>query len=323
MDTVQILFYILAAVGLLSALLQTFGPPAWKAFFKQQLDPFFSAFILKLIGLLFVTFMMILLVRSNRAREGFQDAPTTMTKTFQARLNALKAKEVCDIFTAIEKNIYESEKAPVSYTEDKKPIVPTDAEAKGKTEAILSKALPAGILRCEKLDALMAPSLTDDTLYGLISTVPDSLFVQIYQAAEYSAEETTSALARFKESLNVGAMEKPEATLFEGFKPLCTPDIAEERRKFLREKKLTEAQEQCLLPEEVPENEKIPALREKLDRLENEYNRFLALPYKNGSSPRDRPTISQQIQRYTTSKAELDRLKNKAESGTLQDEIKA
>lgn len=313
MDTFQIFFLFLVAVGLIAAILQTFGPAAWKSYFQQELDPFFTSITKSLLGLLGITFIMILLVRTARNREGFQN-PDTFVKQVQDRLKSLKAEQICVIFGEIEKNIFDSEKIPTVTEGTRGPITPSDTEAKERTRTVLSRALTAGILDCNLIKTLLSAELTDDILYGQLSTVPDDLYIQLYQAIEYSSQETEKALNEFKQSLDVRIAEEPP-NVFEQFMDLCTPEVAEQRRKFLREQKLTEQQQQCLLPEEVVPSEKDPVMKRKLETMETRYTNFLR------SSP-NRPTIEFLLEKYKMSKAELETYKQKAEQGQLQDELK-
>lgn len=325
MDTFQVIFFILAGFGVLGALLQTLGPASWKAYFTQELDPFFSSVTKSLFGLLVVTALMLLLVRTSRNREGFQNPQNRIAKEFQARLQELKAQEICTVFQSIQKKIFENYKIPEAYKRGEQPVVPTDTEANENTRKLLTEALPAGILNCATLKLFLNPNLTDDTLYGLTSILPDALYVQLYQAIEYSAGEAKKALENFKKSLDATQAER-SSNVFETFMDVCSPEVAEERRKFLREQKLTEQQQRCLLPEEVSPIKKDPIMKEKLAKLESEYKSFLASPY--GIPPfflpaSQRPSLDAQLAAFYDYKKELDRLQNKAEKGDLQSEIKA
>jgi hypothetical protein len=313
MDAFQIFLLIFVFLGITAAVLQTFGSQSWKSYFQQELDPFLSSITKSILGLLGITFIMILFIRTARNREGFQN-PDTFTKQLQGQLRTLQAETICRIFGEIEKNIFESEKVPIAFEGGKESVTPSDTEAKERTRTTLSRSLSAGVLDCGLIKALLAVELTDDSLYGKLSEVPDDLYIQLYQALEYSSQETEKALNEFKKSLDVRVAEEPP-NVFEQFMDLCPPEVAEQRRKFLREQKLTEQQQQCLLPEEVPPAEKDPVMKRKLDTMQTRYTNFLR-------SSSNRPTIELLIERYKTSKAELEKYKQKAEQGELQEDIK-
>lgn len=306
MDTLQLMILSLFIVGFLGAALQTYGP--WKELFRIKLDPFFSSVTVGLLGLLGATALMILLVRTARNREGFQNpaAGAEMTSRFQKSLQSLLAPEVCQVFGEVQASMLQNEiGAP--------PNTIPEAEAKQRVQDSLLEAIPQGVLSCSDITTYLGSDLNDDTLYGLLATVPETLYSEVYGAAEYSRKAADDALDRIKQSLDTTTTASSPSA-FESFVNICTPEVAEARRKFLREQKLSEEQQRCLLPEEAPPAEKNAFLRQKLDALDTNYARFLA--------GKPRTTLREILDEYKRTKAELDNYKKRAESGQITQDIK-
>jgi hypothetical protein len=95
---------------------------------------------------------------------------------------------------------------------------------------------------------------------------------------------------------------------------ICSPEVTEERRKFLREKKLDEEAQRCLLPEEVPFEKKETVAMDKVKKIQSTYDAYLRLG-KKAPLLSDLVTTSQDLLK------KLEDLKKKAESGAIVKEL--
>jgi hypothetical protein len=95
---------------------------------------------------------------------------------------------------------------------------------------------------------------------------------------------------------------------------ICSPEVTEERRKFLRQKKLDEAAQRCLLPEEVPLESKETVAANKLKKIQDTYDAYIRM------SPR-KPLLSDVISKSLDLEQKLEEKKKAAESGAILSQL--
>lgn len=279
---------ILVFIGIvvLGAAIQTFK--VFPNFFDKMFDDSASKTTVALIligaSFLVLSFFLQSFVRLNR--EGFQDMPKAMVM-WKEMMTTYDIPAVCSIQKQIEEKILPVEKEQNNLT---------DAQAKER----VAKLFP---LNCELLEPVnQAKDI--DTFFTTVQMVPNTLLVDVYQ----TAEKATEMLEKQYNDIQ-SALEKKEGFIDPSV-GICSPEVTEERRKFLREKKLDEAAQRCLLPEEVPFEKKEDVAAEKVKKIQDTYDAAMRMTPK-------KPLLSDLVTKSQDYLKKLEETKKRAESGQL------
>lgn len=175
----------------------------------------------------------------------------------------------------------------------------TDQQAKERVE----KLFP---LNCESLEPVNQAN-DIDTFFTTVQMLPNTILIQVYE----TAEKATQMLEKQTKEIQSALQTK------EGFVDpsvgICSPEVTEERRKFLREKKLDEAAQSCLLPEEVPFEKKETVALDKVKKIQETYDAYLRM------AP-NKPLLSDLVTKSQELLKGLEETKRKAESGQILNE---
>lgn len=287
-------FLVALGIILLGALLQT------TKLLPTVLDRFFdiTASNLTIVAVLFgVSFLVLigflqLLTKANR--EGFATGVPQILDQWKEMTNTYQVADVCALKKRIEEKLIPVEKGS--------PPTLTDQQARERVEKIL------GPLNCALVEKVNKAK-DIDSFFTAIQEVPDSFLIQVQNIAERMTQLIQKQYDDVMASLNKK----------EGFVDpsvgVCSPEITEERRKFLRQKKLDEAAQRCLLPEEVPLESKEKVAEAKLKKLQDTYDAYIRM------SP-GKPLISRLMERSLELEAKLEEKKKAAESGAILSEIR-
>lgn len=299
--TLFILLFIGAAMELFNP---SFVPPPMKEMLVNT-----TIFVLGLFMAYYVLIFFLSILRTPN-REGFQDTTQDVEKiidSWKKMIEENKLEEICKIYMDIYQKIFKVEKGipPESFT---------DEQAREKTRKIFQDVIPSGILSCATVDKLK--EVKDiDTLFTISQGLPDNFLVQAYDTAvgcrtllKKNYEEIQKSLNRSVEDIKM----KDDEGFVDASVGICSPEITEERRKFLRDKKLSEQAQSCLLPEEVPLDKKDGYVKQK-------YNKIIATQENHKKQIKE--PLEKVLEDCAFYKKELDNIKQKAESGELVKDI--
>lgn len=283
----------------LGALLQTskLFPSFFDSLFDQTASKLTISTILLLISVLILQTFLKGLQRWNR--EGFQD-PSSMTK-WKELTTTYPIADVCAMKSELEQRLFALEKGTADTL--------TDQQARERVEKIFTANTTNGTVNCQQFETVNKAK-DIDTFFTVVQELPNTFLIQVQE----TAERILSLLEKQKKEVEKSLSEAKKAKA-EGFIDpsvgICSPEITEERRKFLREKKLDEAAQRCLLPEEVPLEKKDDIAMAKVKKLQDTYDAFIR------KGPKTRPLM---IDIVTKAKETLGFLKEKqkqAEAGTI------
>jgi hypothetical protein len=288
--------YIVLGIILVGALIQTFH--VFPSFFDKTFDLAASkitiSFLLILVSILGLQLFLQNLKRWNRS-EGFQaeeegSLPTAM-KLWKELVEKYQISEVCEIKRRIQEKLFTIEKGVP-------PNTMTDDQAREQVEKTFTKGTSNGPVNCESFQKVN-DAKDIDSFFTVVQELPDSFLIQVQETAE------TLKLLLEKQALTVAdALAKKEEGFVDTSVGICSPEIVEERRKFLRQKKLDEEAQRCLLPEEVPFDSKDTIAENKIKKIQQTYDAYIRM------SP-GKPTISELL---TKSKEYEDTLNNQKEA---------
>ena len=309
MESYSTLLYSFLAIVAVGALLQTFK--VFPTFFDTYFDWTASKMTISLI-LLAVSFFVLmgllqLLIRSNRGgfgNEGFE-TPKVMDQWKQLS-ETYKLSDICALKARIEEKVFAVEKgAP--------PNQSTDAQARERVDKLFSEKTSSGPLNCSLLKPV-DEAKDIDTFFVEIQKLPDTVLIQAHE----TAERMYSLLQKQSGDLTNALDKKDAVGKEEGFVDpsvgICSPEIVEERRKFLRQKKLDEQAQRCLLPEEVPLESKEDVAAAKLKKFQDTYDAYIRM------SP-GKALINTLLTDSLEIEKKLDETKQKAEAGTLLPQV--
>lgn len=289
MQTVYFVLVVLFGMVIVGTLVEIFLP----GLISDEMSALLGGLAIGILAL-GASFLMLLLLLKSPTREGFEDK-NPMPQW--SRLHETYFKKICSYYTEIYGKVLTVEKgvAPNQVPEE---------QARERTTAILKKRMGSGPVSCAKLDALYAAAKKEDidTFFTEIQSQPTSFMVQIYDTAAGCREMLIENYNQAMESLQ----RRKEGFVDVGT-PICSAEATEERRKFLRDKKLTEEMKQCLLPEEVPLDKKEDYVQQKIDAM------LAAL----AEVTKVKPKLEKLLEDCEYYKKELDKLKQQAESGSL------
>ncbi len=288
-----ILYLILLVLLVIGAFMELGNPKFVNPEFKY-------IFIQVTFGILaiFLSFYLLMFFLSFRNREGFEDKD--VFQNTKAILDQNKLEQICKVYDEVYQSIFKVEKGipPESFT---------DEQAREKTLKIIKKEMIQGPISCPKVQKLKeAVTAKDiDTLFTVTQELPNSFLVEAFETAK-------GCRAILKK--NVDEIQVSLAAVQEGFVDasvgICSPEVTEERRKFLRDKKLSEKAQSCLLPEEVPLDKKDSYIQTKLDKITAAFEEYL-------KTEKSKETIQAILDDCAYYKKELDKIKRQGESGEL------
>lgn len=279
---------VLTVLGiiLLGAGIQTIK--LFPTFFDKLFDETASKVTVAVVLLAVSTGILILFLQL-RNREGFtdvKDIPKAMTE-WKKMTDDYSISAVCSIKKQIEDKLIPVEKETNKLT---------DAQARERVAKLFS-------LDCELLEPVNKAK-DIDTFFTTVQLLPNTLLVEVYETAEKAAQLLEKQYNDIQ-----SAMQKKEGFIDPSV-GICSPEVTEQRRKFLREKKLDEAAQRCLLPEEVPFEKKEDVALGKVKKMQETYDAAMRLTPK-------KPLLSDLVAKSQDYLKKLNDTKQKAESGDL------
>jgi hypothetical protein len=285
MELNSIVLGTVVGVILLGAAIQTFH--LFPTFFDKYFDK--TASILTVCAILLVVSVLLLQQLLQWNREGFEDAnqkPKAMVQ-WKEMTETYSIPAVCSIKQQIAERLLPVEKEQNKLTE-------TQANER------IDKLFP---LNCALLDPV-SKAKDIDTFFTRVQMVPNTMLIEVYQTAEKAAQLLEKQYNDIQD-----ALQKREGFVDPSV-GICSPEITEERRKFLREKRLDEAAQRCLLPEEVPFERKEDIAAEKVKKIQETYDAAMRMNLK-------KPLLSDLVAKSQDYLKKLEEIKRKAESGQL------
>lgn len=262
-------------------------------------------FLMKLsIGLilLYISYMGLALFigsREKNKQEGFETLESSSAERWKSFLDSNSILDVCSIYNKV-----------------KTQMIAT--ATKEEVEDIFKKLIPAEGPQCPGI--IKNYKETDiDKLYISINGLSDSFLIQVYQTAEACRTQLKSTVSKVNTSLDM-SLNSPTIgvpiTTIEGFidSPPCSPDIVEERRKFLRDKKLAIAEQLCLLPEELGMDAKQDSIKNKLAKIKSVYDTYIF-------EKKIKVSISDIVQKCNMLLAQIDSFNQDAQNGKMIERI--
>jgi hypothetical protein len=248
----------------------------------------------------FVSFLLLMgflksLEQANR--EGFQ-LPKVMDQ-WKQMIETYQVADVCGLKGRIEEKLIPVEKGS--------PPTLTDQQARERVEKLLSEGSSNGALRCAVYKKVNEAK-DIDSFFLAIQQVPDVYLIQVQDTAERMSQLLQK---QYDEVMN--SLDKKEGFVDPSV-GICSPEVTEERRKFLRQKKLDEAAQRCLLPEEVPLESKETVAANKLKKIQDTYDAYIRM------SPR-KPLLSDVISKSLDLEQKLEEKKKAAESGAILSQL--
>jgi hypothetical protein len=301
-NTGWILIGVVAGILVLLSILQTYKVAPH--IFTKELDVFMTKMT---FGLILLTVIYVFIIPTFfRIREGFADTPPDPIEQWKKIVKEEQLTDLCSTIQDVQSKMALLEKGSP-------PDELTDDQARELVKDSFTKNIPSGPFSCVAFKQIQANSDLDNFVVNL-QTVPDTYLVQAHETALYCEKQYIAQLDTVKGSLDVKKAPKVDLPL-ESFVDVCTPDIVEQRKKLIRDKKLSEAAEKCLLPEEVPGPTKQEQVSKKIEAIQNSF-----FDYK------EKKKITRQIPEIVKSckkiAADLEAYKNKAQSGALASDIK-
>ena len=297
MEDYWIVLFIVLGVVIIGSLIQTFHlmPTFFDIYFDKTASTITACAILLFISVVILQELLQALSRWNR--EGFQNEEPEAMKLWKEMTQTYQVKEVCSIQQQIMDKLIPVEKVTNNLT---------DRQAKERVEKQFSEGTSNGTVNCAFVDRV-SQAKDIDSFFTEIQLVPNTFLIQVQETAQKSAQLLQKQYDDVMKSLKK-----------EGFVDtsvgICSPEITEERRKFLREKKLDEEAQRCLLPEEVPFEKKETVAMDKVKKIQSTYDAYLRLG-KKAPLLSDLVTTSQDLLK------KLEDLKKKAESGEILKEV--
>lgn len=328
METFKIYFWIIFALAVIGSAVQVFFPQL----LGGKLDEFLTneAILLMIIFIVTITTMFALkglcMNSSSCAREGFENEGNPVINEWKDIVTNNKLNELCSLRAEIYKKVYALEKGVKADPErgidgDEKP----EAIARMNTERTFTDLMPGGNFDCGLLERVSAAA-DIDSFFVESANLPENYLNRAFELAAACARLCERLLKKVD-----SAIEKPTIpdVKFEGFinpnQKVCSPELIEERRKFIREKKLSEDQQACLLPEQVPLQTKEDIVKKRLDTLEAQWDAYQPkLPYdfREGEKPYKKMPIADMVGYAQSIKAKLDKIQKSAESGEIVNDLK-
>ena len=297
MGPTSIVALIVVGVVILGSLLQTYKV------FPSFLDKVFDIAAFKLtvgvVLLLASAALLLLFLKGLRNREGFQSK--TSMDTWKELVDTYQVEKVCALKKRLEEKVFLSIRGGP-------PDQLSDVQARERTEKLLNEGTSHGTINCALLDKTLAAK-DIDSFFVPIQELPSTFLIQNYDTVQRIRNLLKNQVGELDASL---AKQSKMAT--EGFIDpsvgICSAEIVEERRKFLRQKKLDDTAQRCLLPEEVPFESKEKLAITAITKLSDTYLKYI------GMRPAA-PTIDTLLNECLNFEARLNKSQQDAQSGTL------
>jgi hypothetical protein len=298
MEGYWIVLLTVLGVVILGSLIQTFQlmPTFFDRYFDKTASTITACAILLFISVVVLQELLQALSRWNR--EGFQNQEPEAMKQWKEMIQTYQVKEVCSVKQQIMEKLIPVEKQANTLT---------DQQAKERVEKQFSEGTSNGTVNCGFVDRV-TQAKDIDSFFTEIQLVPNTFLIQVQDTAQKSTQLLQKQYDDVMKSLKKEGFVDPSVGI-------CSPEITEERRKFLREKKLDEEAQRCLLPEEVPFEKKETVALDKVKKLQSTYDAYLRLGKSKAPLMSDLVTTSQDLLK------KLDDLKKKAESGEILKEL--
>jgi hypothetical protein len=287
---------LLTGIGIifLGAAIQTFHlmPTFFDKVFDLAASKITVAFLLIVLSFLGVSAFL-----QHMNREGFQNENKAISK-WKEMSETYYISEVCSIENSIKQKLM-----PIYKQQDNL----TDQQAEERFEKIVSDGTSNGAVSCGLVKPVMEAK-DIDSFFTAVQLLPNTFLIQLQETAFNLNILVQKQYDEVMESLdNKEGFMDPSVGI-------CSPEITEERRKFLREKKLDEAAQRCLLPEEVPLEKKDDIALGKVKKIQDTYDAYIRM------SP-GKPIIGDLVLKTQDLLKKLDELKKKAESGEIVQEL--
>lgn len=276
---------------LLGAVFQTFHlfPTFFDSYFDQTATKLTVASLLLLVSALVLMAFLQALQRLNR--EGFEDQEPKAMSLWKTTLQTYPIADVCSIKQKIEERLVTVEKTISKLT---------DRQAKERVAKLLGP-LDCGIV------ANVSQAKDIDSFFTAVQLVPNTLLIQTQETAKVCKQLLQKQYDDVIKSLGKEGFVDPSVGI-------CSPEITEERRKFLRQKKLDEAAQRCLLPEEVPFEKKEDVALAKVKKIQETYDAYLRMNTKE-------PLMSDLVVQLQDLLTKLEEKKKQAESGQILNQV--
>jgi hypothetical protein len=295
MESYSNTLYAALTVILIGALLQTTN--IFPSFFDKYFDSVATKItVYSILLVLSFGFVMFILQQINKTREGFQTEETALDDWKQLT-KLYEVDEVCSMKKRIVEKMLPVEKGVA-------PNELSDVQAQERVDSILSKGLANGTVNCE-LVAKVNEAKDIDSFFVVVQEVPDTFLMQVHDTAE---RFFTLLQKQYDEVMN--SLDKTKEGFVDASVGICSPEVVEERRKFLREKKLDEQAQKCLLPEEVPFESKNEVAKNKIKKIQSTYDAYIRL------TP-GKLTVGELMLKSKDLEGRLEEKKKQAESGAL------
>jgi hypothetical protein len=329
METFKIYFWIIFALAVIGSAIQVFFPQL----LGGKLDEFLTneATLLMIILIVTITTMFALkglcMNTSSCAREGFENEGNPVINQWKDIVTKNKLDELCSLQSEIYKKVYTLEKGVKADPEhgidgDEKP----EAIARMNTEKTFTDLMPGGNFDCGLLQRVSAAA-DIDSFFVESANLPENYLNRAFELAAACARLCERLLKKVD-----SAIEKPSIpdVKFDGFtnpnQKVCSPELIEERRKFIREKKLSEDEQACLLPEEVPLETKDDIVKKRLETLATQWEAYqpkLPFDFREAEKPYKKMPIADMVTYAMAIKAKLDKIQKSADSGEIVNDLKA
>lgn len=298
MEYKSTVIYSVVGVIFIGALLQTFHvfPQFFDTYFDSAAFRSTVALILIAVSFFFVNLFLNGLQRWNR--EGFEN-PSPMTK-WKETVDLYQIQQICELKSNIEEKMIANEKLVNKLN---------DEQAKETVTKELVKGTTSGLLDCT-LFKTVNDAKDIDSFFTALQTVPDGFYVQAHETISTLHKLLVQQTKLIEESLaKVEGFVSPSVGI-------CSGEVTEQRRKFLREKKLDEEAQRCLLPEEVPLESKETLALKKLEKMQTVFDDYsIKSPTKE--------LISELVEKSKQLQAKIEERGKQAESGELLQNLAA
>ena len=291
METFNVPFLILAGTAVLGASIETFFPGFLSDKFKSDA----SSITIGLLGIVFSTLLLMVFLKF-RIREGFED--TSVSSEWTSLVNTNKIPDVCKLYTDMYEKMMVVEKgAPPE-------PVKTDAQAREAVDKQFSENMTVSPVSCSSFEEVNSKKDNLDEFFTIIQKLPDIFLVQVFETAVACR---TLLIGQYLK------VQQAEQERKEGFQspPICSETAAKEKKEFQQRNTLSEEAQKCMLLEEVPVEQKVKVIRDKLQKIQDTFTN-----YKNTAKVKDSfEKILSDAQYY---KGELDKKKQQAEATSNQ-----
>ena len=189
-------------------------------------------------------------------------------------------------------------------------------QARERTNKVFEATTRYGVIDCELVE-LVNKAKDIDSFFEAIQRLPTSFCVQVYDTVKRMSFLLENQYKEFQKEKAKAEPEKKNEGFIDRSVGICSPAVVEERRKFLREKKLDQAAQSCLLPEEVPLEEKETIASNHIQKMLDFYGQSLRPPNAKLEDLAQTPTIQEMMEKSLKIAAFFDKNEKDAKEGKL------